>query len=297
MDSRLKRLRIVYFVALSITVSCIISASWLIQRSISHANEVRDIKLAGRQHLHSQHLMKVALALPHQAEPKGLSSQPPRDIEYAYPYSSALTSRLNKRGEPENPLLQVADALFAKMGIPWHGVSYPAARVFENLRNGNSDFSMLVNSPALQACCVISKKPVTSTELRVYRLASQAPVTNRNDLAGKRVITVLGYTYGGLLSFLEDQKNNVTNNVAATHEAAFAMLARGRADYLIDYAGPSAEILAEHPIQNIKSDLFQQLDVYLALSKKRSDAVSLMSRMEAIMGGINTSAILEARPR
>lgn len=208
-----------------------------------------------------------------------------REIEYAYPSPSVWTSRLNSRGEPENPLLKVADALFRKAGLPWHSANYPAARVFENLRNGTSDFSMLVNSPAIEDCCLVSKKPVAHTELRVYRLAQQPPVTRREALVGKNIITVLGYTYGGLLPFFDDKQNRIGNNVVSTHEAAFAMLEKGRADYLIDYVGPSTEILATHPIPNLKSELLQPIEVHLILSKKVSDGPRLMARLEEAMTG------------
>jgi hypothetical protein len=228
---------------------------------------------------------------------EGAAAPAVREIEYAYPNPSVWTSRLNSRGEPENPLLNLAGALFLKAGIPWHGANYPAARVFENLRNGTSTFSMLVNSPSVQDCCVVSKKPITNTELRIYRLANQPPVTTRDELAGKNIITVLGYSYGGLLPFLEDRKNNISNNVVSTHEAAFAMLERGRADYLIDYVGPSTEILAAHPIPDIKSELFQRIDVYLVLSKKQADAPRLMARLEAAVNGLNGKDLPQGRAR
>ena len=159
--------------------------------------------------------------------------------------------------------------------------------MFENLRTGHSDFSMLVNSPALQEYCLVSRKPVASTELRIYRLANRPPISERNELAGKSVVTVLGYSYGGFLGFLSDARNKVANHAVSTHEAAFAMLEKGRADYLLDYAGPAAEILADHPIRDLKSELFQRLDVYLVLSKKRPDAEQLMSRLEAAAETIN----------
>lgn len=203
------------------------------------------------------------------------------EVEYAFPIPSVWTSRLNARGEPENPLFPLADALFRKAGQPWHGASYPAARMFENLRSGRSDFSMLVSSPALLEYCLVSRKPVASTELRVYRLANQAPVGKPGDLAGKSVITVLGYSYGGLLGFLAEPRNAIANHAVSTHEAAFAMLEKGRADYLLDYVGPANEILAAHPIRDIKSELLQRLDVHLVVSKQRPDAEQLMARLEA----------------
>lgn len=223
-------------------------------------------------------------------------AQPPTpataEIEYAYPSESVWTTRRDAQGEPDNPLLRLAAVLFRKAGVPWHGKGYPAARMFENLRNGTAEFSMLVKAPVLQDCCLVSKLPVASTELRIYSGANAAPVKSREGLVGKRVITILGYSYGGLLKFIEDQKNGVINNVAQTHEAAFAMLERGRADYLIDYTGPSTEVLAVRPNKRLAFEVFERLDVYLVLSKKRPDAVPLMARLEAVAETLNKPEIL-----
>jgi ABC-type amino acid transport substrate-binding protein len=214
------------------------------------------------------------------------------EIEYVYPSESVWTTRRDAQGEPDNPLLRLAAVLFHKAQVPWHGKGYPAARMFEKLRNGTAEFSMLVKAPVLEACCVVSKRPVASTELRIYRSTKAAPVKSREDLVGKRVITILGYSYGGLLAFIEDKKNGVVNNVAETHEAAFAMLERGRADYLIDYTGPSTEVLAVRPNKSLKFEVLDQLDVYMVLSKKHPDALALMARLEAVAESLNKPEIL-----
>ena len=52
-------------------------------------------------------------------------------IEYVSPEQSVWTTRTYTNGEPVNPLLRVAEVLFAKADIPWHSHSYPAARMFK----------------------------------------------------------------------------------------------------------------------------------------------------------------------
>jgi polar amino acid transport system substrate-binding protein len=248
-------------------------------------------------------LAKVAslLALTLSACFAGLQAHPPSpsvpEIEYAYPTQSVWTTRRNADGETDNPLLRLAAVLFKQVGIPWHGVGYPGARMFENLRNGKSEFSMLVKSTALQTCCLFSKMPVANTELRIYSKAGHPSVKSRADLIGKRVITILGFGYGGLLPFIEDQKNGISNQVAETHESAFAMLQRGRADYVLDYTGPSTEVLAVQPIRDVKFDVLDRLDIYLVLSRKRPNAPQLMARLETIAESLNKAEILWPTPK
>lgn len=214
------------------------------------------------------------------------------ELEYAYPDQSIWTTRLNARGEPDNPLLRLAEALFVQAGIPWHGAGYPASRMFEYLREGRAQFSMLVNAPSLHDCCLVSKQPVAHTELRVYRGVDQPPIHKMEDLAGKTVIAIRGYSYAGVENFLKDPKNGVSLTMSVTHSGAFAMLARDRGDYVLDYASPANEILAVQPVKDIAYDVLSELSVYLVLSKTYPDAQNVMAELEAIAATLDTAAIL-----
>jgi ABC-type amino acid transport substrate-binding protein len=214
------------------------------------------------------------------------------EIEYGSPDQSVWTTRVKEGGEPDNPLLRVAGALFAKAGILWHGKSYPASRLFAYLQDGTVQFSMLVRVPALQDCCLFSKKPVTIAEIRVYRRAGTVPVKTKEDLAGKSVITIRGYSYGGLVNFLADERNRVTNNVTQAHVSAFRMLESGRADYVIDYSGPANEVLATEPIAGVSFDVLTRQEVYLVLSRTYPDAQAVMDRLEAIVATLDVEGLI-----
>jgi ABC-type amino acid transport substrate-binding protein len=224
---------------------------------------------------------------------QGLAQKaPPRELEYAFPDQSVWTTKVDERGDPDNPLLRLAAVMFEKAGIPWHGRRYPAARMFNYLNDGTAEFSMLVKSQALNECCLWGKAPVASTELRVYRMADKPPIRSKEDLAGKRIITIRGYSYGGLLPFIADPANNISNNTAIKHDAAFAMLEAGRGDYLLDYTGPAVEVLTAHPIAGIAFDSLTRLDVYLVLAKSYPDAPNVLNRLEAIVETLNKEEIL-----
>jgi polar amino acid transport system substrate-binding protein len=220
-----------------------------------------------------------------------------RVLEYSYPDQSVWTTRLDARGEPDNPLLRLAAPLFQQAGIPWRARGLPAARLFEHLRDGQTDFSMLVTGPALEKCCLISKRPVAGTELRVYRRKGSAPISAKEGLAGKDVITVHGYSYGDILAFIKDPANRVGNNGTVSHESAFAMLDRGRADYLLDYAGPAEEVLAERPIRDLEFDVIQRLDVHLILRRSYPDAQAVMSRLESVAEALKVEGIPRPSPK
>ncbi len=213
--------------------------------------------------------------------PPATAAEPP-ELEYVYPDQSVWTTRRDAAGDPVNPLLGFASALMARAGLAWHGRGYPAARMFERLGDRPALFSILVASPALAACCLISRRPVAAAEVRVWRKATTAPVGRREDLINKTVITIRGYSYGGLLGFLREPRHHIVTSATARHDSAFAMLAAGRGDYLLDYPGPAAEVLAEHPVAGLVSDTLLRLDVHLVLSRGYPDAAAVMARLEAI---------------
>ncbi|HLO77286.1 MAG TPA: amino acid ABC transporter [Magnetospirillum sp.] len=225
----------------------------------------------------------VAWAGPARAEP------PP--IEYAYPDQSVWTTVLDAQGLPANPLIKAADAIFTRAGLKWGAHPYPAARMFETLRNGTANFSMLVKSPALDQCCLVGRNPIASTELQVLRSPGKPTIRQRQDFRGKSVILLRGYSYGGLLAELSAPDSGVTVYSAVNRQAAFVMLEHGRADYLLDYAGPIAEILAGRPDLDLRRDTLDRLEVFLVLSRAYPDAEATLARLEAIADELNLDTL------
>ncbi|HEY8099510.1 MAG TPA: transporter substrate-binding domain-containing protein [Burkholderiaceae bacterium] len=189
----------------------------------------------------------------------------------------------NVNGEPDGYLVYLSAALFARAGISSHVHIYPAPRLFDNMANGSLDFSMLVHNHVLDACCLFSRQAVVREYLRVYHVNGKSPIHDKNELVGKRIITIQGYSYAGLINFINDPKNRITNEVAPTHEAAFTMLDAGRADYVLDYTGPATSGLTAHPVKNLRFEVIDYLDIYLVLSKAYPDAEHLLARLTTLV--------------
>ena len=159
----------------------------------------------------------------------------------------------------------VAEALMTRAGLSWNAMSYPARRLFENLKNGTTNFSILVRASSLEEFCIFSKNPIYTTNLNIYSIGGKPAIKSNEDLIGQHIITIRGYSYGGLRKFISDPANKIVNEVAGTHKAAFKMLKDNRADYLLDYASAADDILSEAPIDGIKSTAINQLDIFLVL--------------------------------
>lgn len=210
------------------------------------------------------------------------------EIEFGYPEQPPRVFT-NAQGQPEGQAIRMATALFAMAGIPWHAVSYPASRLFNNLDNGTTTFAVMVRSPALLNCCLLSKDPLYSTELKAYYIGDKPPIKSRNDLIGKRIITIRGYSYSGLITFINDPQNRIANEIAPTHEPAFDMLLAGRADYVLNYETSASVALNARPIANLRQDTVDRVETYIVLSKKYPNAEKVMETLEVILKNINAS--------
>lgn len=213
-------------------------------------------------------------------------------IHYAVSDQAVLTTKTNAQGLAANPLLSVAEELFKRAKLDWESEQYPAARMFQQLSEGESNFSILVNSPILASCCLVGNIPVITTELRVYRKKETEPVLLTKGLAGKQVITLRGYSYGPLKSFIANPNNHVSVYPTATHTSAFAMLTRQRADYVLNYKQPSIEVLGKHPIKDIQFETLQEISLYLVLNKNYPNAQDVLLKLERILKEMDIDAIL-----
>lgn len=215
------------------------------------------------------------------------------EIEYGYPDQSIFVATTNAKGQPDSPMTRLAEVLMEKAGLNWHPMPYPAKRLFDNLKNGKTNFSILVRASSLQHCCIFSREPVYTTKLNVYFIGDKKPVKSETDLAGKKIITIRGYSYAGLLKFISDPANKIINEVAGTHRAAFEMLKGNRADYVVDYESAASYILNEMPIENIRFNPISNLDIFLVLSKSYPDAEKVMIKLEDIAKTLDINAILK----
>lgn len=214
------------------------------------------------------------------------------EIEYGYPDQSIFVASVDDKGHPTSPMMRLVEVLMERANLSWRAIPYPAKRLFYNLQNGKTNFSILVKASSLQDSCLFSREPIYTTSLSLYYFGGKQPITSKEDLVGKKIITIRGYSYAELLSFIEDPGNRITNVVAGTHRAAFEMLKAGRADYLLDYTSAAGDILSKKTDLDIRFSPLRQLDIFLVLSKSHPNARQLMRKMEDIIATLDVEEIL-----
>jgi ABC-type amino acid transport substrate-binding protein len=177
--------------------------------------------------------------------------------------------------------LDLLKTILEKADYPYEVKGYPAKRMYGNLANGRTHLFMGIKGvPDYDKEVIYSSNPYSKIVLNIYTKNNIAKPAGKEDLIGKKILIIRGYSYGGLISYFENPENKIILDPATDHVMAFKKFQKGRADYLIDYLSPSSEVLKTISIPDIQVTQLFALDLYLIISKGYKDHVALMSDME-----------------
>ncbi len=188
----------------------------------------------------------------------------------------------NEAGEAEGMLIDLARMVLPRAGYEWTARSFPAKRMAESIARGNLDLWIgLSTLPEFTGTTLVGPSTVATIELNSYWLGDKPPVQSKEDLEGKRIITVHGFSYGGWVTFIQSPASKVVECRAFTHEQAVQMLKYKRCDYLLNYTGPMKQQLASSNIENLRVHRISALEARFVVSKHYPEAEILLEKLEA----------------
>lgn len=173
---------------------------------------------------------------------------------------------------PGGLLVDVLKKIFDRLGKKYTIRSYPTKRLAVNLADGKTDVSVIgkrIENENIKGI-LYSRFPVITVEIKVYTRKEIALPENKSELAGKTVLTVLGYNYGGLI-------NQIIPDPASTHLQAFKKLQARRADYLLAYDVVGKNILKDGSFPDIQERTVASIDGFFAVSGKFPGAENLLN--------------------
>lgn len=158
---------------------------------------------------------------------------------------------------------------------------YPAARFYEYLSSGKIHvFNGLSSIESVKTSCISSDIPLFPLEMRIYHLGDQISITTKEELAGHSVILVRGFTYKDWGPWIRDQKNKVVFYETDSHQAAFEMLQRGRAEYLLNYRYIDEDVLNTIPIPGLVIEPLFRWYCYFNVNKDVPNAERILKKLE-----------------
>ncbi|MDV7340384.1 transporter substrate-binding domain-containing protein [Terasakiella sp. A23] len=186
----------------------------------------------------------------------------------------------------EGLLIDYSRAEFEKAGLT------PAYKIFhtpvlmKRLVNGDVDVGMLIKHPLLIGNTLYSQKPISSIHLVAYRGKNTAHIESHTDLQGKKVLTLSGYGYGGLLKKVKALETAPYIIEASDIDSGIDMLLAGRADYFLSYLKPSKAIAQRKGFEAetswLVADSISKFDVFWVVSKKAENPDEILRKLEAV---------------
>lgn len=102
---------------------------------------------------------------------------------------------------------------------------YPTKRLYNNLKNGKTElFLGIKGSPEYDEHVLYSTTAISQIQMRIYAIGDMPLPETKEDIDNHKVITLRGYSYGGLINYLTDPKNNITISSTSDHRSSFLML-------------------------------------------------------------------------
>lgn len=151
----------------------------------------------------------------------------------------------NADGEAAGLFIDLTRKVAEEAGYTPDFVYLPVGRIYLYLKSGMIDvWPGLTGIPSLKDDVLESWVSPVPVQLSAWYVAGTPPLTHLDDLRGKMLIVIGGYTYGGLLERLQSYED-IRITEAPNHRSGIDMLKRKRGDYLLDYRQPVLEILTE----------------------------------------------------
>lgn len=183
--------------------------------------------------------------------------------------------------EPSGTILDNIKLAMKRANLEYEITGYPPKRLYSNLAEGKSHvFLGIKGVPVYDDKVIYSKNKITDIDLRIYARSDTALLKSKEEFKGKKILTIRGYAYGGLIKYLNDPANNIETDPTADHVLAIRKLKAKRANYLLDYRRPTEKALNKIDLPGIQNHPIMLLDIYIIVSKQTPNAQDVLEKLE-----------------
>ncbi len=192
-----------------------------------------------------------------------------------YAYSDEL-------GQPRGAFLRLTRRLLRHAGYQVEIRSYPSTRLYHGLLDGS--VHLWPGAPGkreLREHTLESRTQAGEIQLNLYHLPGTPTPRLPEDLRGRRVILITGYTYWKPYSdWLADPNLGVLSDRTAQHSSALEMLQRGRGDFLLDYQTPVEQARRGLEMPALPFVELQRIPLKFIVSRHAPDAEALRDALD-----------------
>lgn len=187
---------------------------------------------------------------------------------------------VNSKDDVSGIYIETLKIIFNNAGLEYNFEGYPPKRLYLAVADGLVDVWMGTRGVQIyEDKTLYVQEKIADIYLRCFSVGNTPEIKTTEGLKGNKIITILGYNYGGFISFLNDPANNIEQDPASTHELAFKKLKAGRAQYVLDYKLPSETVLKKSNIPGLKWNDLQTIGIYISISKKSERANEIYEKL------------------
>lgn len=181
-------------------------------------------------------------------------------------------------------LHDVVEDMLGRAGYQANFRSLPSARLYNGLRDGSVDlWAGASGKPGLGAYTLESKRLLAEVQLNLYYRWGAPEPKIPQDLAGRDVILISGYTYWPKVNdILADRHLDIRIHRTSNHDSALQMLERRRGDFLINYSLPVDQAAEELGMPPLPYVVLEHLQIRYVVSRKTREPEKLLDALDQV---------------
>jgi len=198
---------------------------------------------------------------------------------YDFPPSISTSAE----GHATGPLADLLARLLRRAGYTPEFRGLPIARLYNDMRDGRVHlWAGAPDKPELRGHVLESDRPLSEVRLNLYFRPDTPMPKVLDDVTGKVVIMLSGYSYWPhTRELLFDPARQIQELRTNRRASALALLLRKRGDFLLDYQLPMEQTIRDAGLSSLPHVTVETLPIRLIVSRNRDNAPQLLQRLDA----------------
>lgn len=202
------------------------------------------------------------------------------------------------QGNPAGIVIDITSKTLKKAGYKWTAQSLPTNRMAEMLTQGHVQLWIgLSTLPQFKDKTYVGEAIVEKLILRAYTKGKREPILKQEDLLGKTLLILRGYSYGGWINFIKDPINQINFIEFDSHEEAFKGLkifSKGKKNcYLLNYKHPSDILLKTQNFPGIQFNDISSLNIHFVVTRQMHGAKIVLDKIETAFLKLQEDGVLK----
>lgn len=212
-------------------------------------------------------------------------------------YEFPPASYTDSSDKPAGYMLELGRTLLTNAGYDVVFKALPSARLYSQLVSGDIDLWIgASNKPELAGHTLQGTKVIGEITLAVFYHPKAKPPRLPEDLKGKKIILIGGYSYWPpATQWLADSTLNLKLTRTSQHDSAIAMLLRKRGDYLFDYLEPMRDAQKQLGLDELSLPYItiHSAPASFIVSKRAANPEKLLADLESQFDNYNAPRLFQ----